>query len=472
MIKYLLFCWYVILFLSCCEEERPGYATRELIFPDYRNVTIPVDIAPLSFYVNLPEVNENVQVLLCTRTKQLNRRGKEVRFSSLECRELVTSDSVMNVYIQKKTDHLWNCVDSFKIYISSDPIDPYLSYRLIEPGYEVWGNMGIYQRCLANYEEDAIFENSRVKEICVNCHATNQGNPEEYIFHQRPKPAGTILVKDGVVSKLNTDYSEKIKTLVYPSWHSSGKYIAFSVNKTVQAVHSQHRNRIEVMDLHSDIVILDVQKNILLTSSLLSSADAYETFPCFSSDGKKLYFCSAPAISLPDSFNYVRYHLCSLDVDLEKGTLGSKIDTVIRVDTLNASISFPKISPSGRFMLYTRHAYGNFSIWHRDADLCMFDLHNQREVDTSILNSEETESYHSWSSEGHWIVFSSRRMTGLFTCLYLAHIDSSGHVGKPFLLPQKRSDSYFFQYKSYNVPEFMKGPVCTSEKDLEAVMER
>lgn len=168
MIKYLLFCWYVILFLSCCEEERPGYATRELIFPDYRNVTIPVDIAPLSFYVNLPEVNENVQVLLCTRTKQLNRRGKEVRFSSLEWRELVTSDSVMNVYIQKKTDHLWNCVDSFKIYISSDPIDPYLSYRLIEPGYEVWGNMGIYQRCLANYEEDAIFENSRVKEICVN----------------------------------------------------------------------------------------------------------------------------------------------------------------------------------------------------------------------------------------------------------------------------------------------------------------
>ena len=41
MIKYLLFCWYVILFLSCCEEERPGYATRELIFPDYRNVNSP-----------------------------------------------------------------------------------------------------------------------------------------------------------------------------------------------------------------------------------------------------------------------------------------------------------------------------------------------------------------------------------------------------------------------------------------------
>ena len=110
MIKYLLFCWYVILFLSCCEEERPGYATGELIFPDYRNVTIPVDIAPLSFYVNLPEMNENVQVSLSTRTYKLNRQGKEIRFSSLEWRELVTSDSVLNVYIQKKTDRLWNCM--------------------------------------------------------------------------------------------------------------------------------------------------------------------------------------------------------------------------------------------------------------------------------------------------------------------------------------------------------------------------
>lgn len=470
MIKYLLFCWYVILFLSCCEEKRPDYATEELIFPDYRDVTIPVNIAPLSFYVNLPDVDENVRVLVRTRTCESSCQGKEIRFSSHEWRDLVMSDSVLNVLIQKKINCLWSNVDSFKIYVSVDPIDPYLSYRLIEPGYEVWGNMGIYQRRLADNEEIAIFENSGVKETCVNCHTTNQGNPEEYIFHQRPKPAGTILVKDGTVRKLNTDYSEEIKALVYPSWHPSGKYIAFSVNKTVQAVHSQHKNRIEVMDLRSDIVILDVQKNILLTSSLLSSTVAYETFPCFSSDGKKLYFCSASAISLPDSFNYVRYNLCSLDVNLENGILGSRIDTVIRVDTINASISFPKISPSGRFMLYTRHAYGNFSIWHRDADLCMYDLHARREIDISILNSKEAESYHSWSSEGHWIVFSSRRMTGLFTCLYLAHIDSSGHAEKPFLLPQKRSDFYFFQYKSYNVPEFMKRAVRTNRKDLEEVM--
>ena len=63
-------------------------------------------------------------------------------------------------------------------------------------------------------------------------------------------------------------------------------------------------------------------------------------------------------------------------------------------------------------------------------------------------------------------------MTGLFTCLYLAHIDSLGHAGKPFLLPQKSNDSYFFQYKSYNVPEFMKGMVRTNRKELEMAIGR
>lgn len=470
MIKYLLSYGFVILFLTGCMEKRPSYAVKELIFPDYRDVTIPVNIAPLSFYVNLPEKDEDVRVLLRTKACELNRGGKDISFSIQEWRDLITSDSLLSVFIQVKNNRLWANVDSFNIYISADLVDPYLSYRLIEPGYEVWGNMGIYQRCLTNYEESVIYENSTEKNTCVNCHITNGGNPEEYIFHQRPKPAGTILVKDGIVSRLSTDYSEKIKALVYPSWHPSGKYIAFSVNKTVQAVHSLNKNRIEVMDLHSDIVILDIHKNVLLTSAMLSSDDAYETFPCFSPDGKKLYFCSAPAVSLPDSFNRVHYNLCSLDIDLEKGILGGKLDTIIQTDTLKGSISFPKISPSGRFLLYTRHAYGNFSIWHRDADLCMFDLYSQSEKDVSVLNSEETESYHSWSSEGRWIVFSSRRMTGLFTCLYIAHVDSQGVVGKPFLLPQNKSDYYLFQYKSYNVPEFMKGKIQVDRKRLKEAM--
>ena len=75
-------------------------------------------------------------------------------------------------------------------------------------------------------------------------------------------------------------------------------------------------------------------------------------------------------------------------------------------------------------------------------------------------NSADTDSYHSWSSNSRWIVFSSRRDDGLFTRLYIAHIDADGVAGKPFMLPQRDPQQYYADlFRSYNVPEFITGPV-------------
>jgi hypothetical protein len=48
---------------------------------------------------------------------------------------------------------------------------------------------------------------------------------------------------------------------VYPSWHPSGKYVAFSSNKTVQSFHMHSSKNIEVSDMYSSLVIYDVEKN-------------------------------------------------------------------------------------------------------------------------------------------------------------------------------------------------------------------
>lgn len=53
------------------------------------------------------------------------------------------------------------------------------------------------------------------------------------------------------------------------------------------------------------------------------------------------------------------------------------------------------------------------------------------------VNSDDTESFHNWSSNSHWFVFSSRRDNGLYTYLYIAGVDADGKVTKPFMLPQK-----------------------------------
>ncbi|MDR1339559.1 MAG: hypothetical protein LBK58_05870, partial [Prevotellaceae bacterium] len=89
-----------------------------------------------------------------------------------------------------------------------------------------------------------------------------------------------------------------------------------------------------------------------------------------------------------------------------------------------------------------------------------------RIISLDIINSNDTESYHSWSSNSRWVVFSSRRIDGLYTRLYLAHIDEHGQASKPFLLPQKDVNFYGYFMKSYNLPEFITGKVRKNGYDF------
>lgn len=87
------------------------------------------------------------------------------------------------------------------------------------------------------------------------------------------------------------------------------------------------------------------------------------------------------------------------------------------------------------------------------------DLKNDSVRALAEINSNDVESYHSWSSNGKWIIFSTKRDDGGYTRLYLSHFNENGTFSKPFLLPQKNpdfSDKYLF---SYNIPEFMIEPV-------------
>jgi hypothetical protein len=82
------------------------------------------------------------------------------------------------------------------------------------------------------------------------------------------------------------------------------------------------------------------------------------------------------------------------------------------------------------------------------------------------INSEYNESWHSWSKNGRWILFSSKRGGGIFTRLYFSYVDSAGNAHKPFLLPQRNPEFYDSFVKCYNVPEFAISPVRFSERQL------
>ena len=344
--------------------------------------------------------------------------------------------------------------------MSPDSIDYGICYRLIAPGHEVWSKMGIYERDLSSFDECALIENTQF-EGCVNCHSFNRGNPANMSLHIRGKHGATLLSKeDGSITAYNTKTPETLGLCVYPYWHPSGHYIAYSTNVTKQTFHSADRNRIEVFDDASDIQVYDIDKNELLLSPLLKQDAVYETYPVFSADGRSLYFCAAQA--LPEDnhqLDSIRYNLCRIDFDPATGQFGSRIDTIVDAQALHKSVSFPRPSYDGRFLCYTLSDYGQFSIWHHEADLYLLDLTTRQSLPMDEANSEETESFHNWSTNSRWLLFSSRRDDGLYTRPYFCHVDAKGNVSKAFMLPQRNPRRFYRQrFLSYNVPDFIIAP--------------
>jgi hypothetical protein len=370
------------------------------------------------------------------------------------------------VNISALTGGKWYRYKPFSIYVSADKVDPYLSYRLIEPGYEVWNKLQICQRNIESFRETVIIDNNLLNGGCVNCHTYSKQDPSLSFFHLRTRNGGTMIRKDGKFRKLNTSTDSTISAGVYGSWHPGGRFIAFSTNVIVPEFHSISNLRLEVFDTISDIVVLDIDKNELLKNRLLAGKKEFETFPSFSADGRKLFFCSAKAVRMPENYKSVKYSLCSVSFDPDSGSFGTKTDTLVSSNITSKTASQPKPSPDGKFILFTSFEYGNFPVWHKEADLHLLKL-SDLSIDTlPIVNSDNSESYHSWSSNSRWFVFASKRDNGMYGKPYFAHIDENGICSKPFLLPQKDADFYDLFLKSYNIPELAKGPVTFSPADV------
>ena len=461
----LFICMALLLFTACAEtvSDARQETNQPQIYPDYIGVTIPVNIAPLDFNMADETALLVDAVITDKHGNSLHSQGDEtVDFDLDEWHALLGQNQgdSLSVVVSAKYEDGWHTYKPFSIYVSPDSIDYGLCYRLIEPGYEVWSKMGIYERDLSSFEERPLIENTQF-EGCVNCHSFNRGNPADMSLHIRGKHGATLLRQDyGPVTAYNTRTDKTLGLCVYPYWHPSGRYIAYSTNTTNQLFHNASPNRVEVFDTASDLQVYDVERNELLLSPLLKQDSIYETFPVFSADGRSIYFCAARA--LPEGslqLDSIRYNLCRIGFDPETGSFGDHIETVVDAVAQQKSISFPRPSYDGRFLCYTLSDYGQFSIWHHEADLWLLDLATGESRLMEGANSKDTESFHNWSTNSRWLVLSSRRDDGLFTRPYFCHVDEMGKISKAFMLPQRNPRRFYRgRFMSFNVPDFITGP--------------
>lgn len=475
----------LLLFVSCGQPQVPSNASslgsRPVIYPDYTDVTIPCNIAPLTFKIE--ETADEFVTRLSAGDNCLVLGGKEVAPAVDEWHALLSAaiGGKISVEVFAHADGSWKAYDDFAFFVSVDSIDPYISYRLIQPSYVSYEMLMIVQRRLSDFEEKTIYNNmlgsTENKASCINCHAYKNYRTDNMQFHVRQHNGGTVFVHDGKPVKVDMKTDSTLSAGVYPAFNPVYDVVAYSVNKTGQIFHTRNSNKVEVQDVASDVIIYNPVKRVVANVS--NSPDDLEVFPWWSPDGRSLYYGSAHFV-VQDTANtmmkeeIIRYREIKYDIlrrswnpdTYEFGVA----DTVFAASALGKSATFPRISPDGRYLLFALGEYGCFHVWHKDANLYLLDLNDGRYWSLDEANSPDAESYHSWSSNSRWILFSSRRDDANYTRLYIAHIDENGKASKAFVLPQSSADFYTMFDRSYNVPEFMIEPVRFTPQEFAEIV--
>ena len=440
------------------------------IFPDYCNVTVPYNIAPLNFMLPADEYEACVARISTPDGKQQTYGdGVKVQIPESEWHDMlaVSKGRSIKVEVWGQKDGEWLSFNPFEIQIAKEPIDEYISYRLIEPSYVAWNFMEIAQRNLTSFEESQIFNNEktcidREKGQCINCHSYQNYKTDNMLFHVRKSNGGTVIVNDGKVSRVNLKRDYTISAGVYPSWHPTEKLIAFSTDITRQGFHTLNPNKLEVYDEASDLILYDVKTDSVQVVS--NDSTLLEVYPTKDRNNEiGLYY------------QKIQYNLYRRAFDVKTHGFGEE-ELVFDAASINKSVTLPRISPDGHYILFAIGQYGCFHIRHNDGDIACMPLDQglplTQSIDLSKVNRKgRPDSYPSWSSNGHWMMVASRREDGNFCRVYFAYFHD-GKAEKAFLMPQEDPELNTFLLKSYNRPEFMIEPVKISVDEFSKVFDK
>ncbi|HEY2774186.1 MAG TPA: tetratricopeptide repeat protein [Candidatus Binatia bacterium] len=128
---------------------------------------------------------------------------------------------------------------------------------------------------------------------------------------------------------------------------------------------------------------------------------------------------------------------------------GGKAEPIEGAGSNGKSNYFPKFSPDGKWIVFCKS--NSYMLLQPDSELYIIPASGgtprRLRYNTPLMNS-----WHSWSSNSRWLVFSSKMNTP-YTQLFLTHIDADGNDSPPVLLEHFTSSD-----RAANIPEFVRLP--------------
>ncbi|MCX5643105.1 MAG: hypothetical protein NTZ17_00220 [Phycisphaerae bacterium] len=450
--------------------------------PDYGGSVIPPNIAPLNFAIQEPGVAfwARISSRQGDAIEVLSRDGI-IKVPPKRWRSLLQANRGQTLCVDvfvKEANGPWRRFQSTTNLIAQEDIDACLVYRKMHLTHvRVGSRIGIYCRHLSTFQESVVLSSTSYEGGCLNCHSFCQNDPDKMLLGVRSDKYGTatLLAEEGVVHRLDAKFG-------YTSWHPSGRLAVYAVNNIPMFYHAARNEVRDTVNLDSMLAIYRCEPGRSDVEPKLAQKDRLENWPVWSGDGKHLYFCTAPKLwpantgVPPALYDRVKYDLVRIAYDIATDTWG-EIETVLSARQTGKSIGMPRVSPDGRWLSFCMFDYGYFPSWKQESDLYLIDLQAPRQdgqfpYRRLEINSDKSEAWQTWSSNSRWLVFSSKRLHGVFTRLFLSYVDSAGQVHKPFVLPQEDPDFYESCLMVFNTPELVTGPPRAVGEALAGVFRR
>ena len=440
-------------------EKKPS------IDPDYTSLTIPPNIAPLNF--RILEDGRDYLVRISTKAgKELNIRCPDgnCRIPAKPWRQLLQScqggNLLYDIFVQE-IGAKWVRFKQFSNAVATEPIDSHIVYRRLLPNKSSSTIRGIYQRDLESFRVSPLITTRDKTFECFNCHTFCQHDPNRFLVHTRLTHPGMNLVMDGEVRKIDTEQAPMFRPLAYASWHPGGRHIAATCNSFLG--HFPSHNPLyyfEAVEKRGDLVVYDVEENSIGTTNAVFESKYIETHPCWSPDGKYIYFSRGEdtPVTAPRDLEKFKFDMMRISYNVDTHTWGSP-ETVKAYSELGLSCAFPRPSPCGKYVLHILADKATYPIHQQSSDVYILDLASKEHRKLDAVCSDRAESYPRWSSNGRWFIFLSNRRDGISALPYMAYFDTDGQAHKTFVLPQKDPDYYKDFIDTYNVVELVKSRV-------------
>ena len=302
---------------------------------------------------------------------------------------------------------------------------------------------------------------------CINCHSFSaegktlgmdmdgpQGDKGAYAL---VPTARKIVIQQSDVFTWNKYNREKNTFGLFSRVSPDGRFVVSAVDEEVHVVNYMDFRFLQTFyPTKSRIAFYDRKTGAVAALSGADDSAYVQCNPVWSADGKRVAFLRAKAKPAWPAYNSPKAAFANdsletpIKYDLYRVTFndgkGGRAESIKGASGTGKSVSFPKYSPDGKWIVFVQAKNG--LLMRPDSRLYIIPAEGgaAREL---ACNLPLMNSWHSFSPNSKWLVFSSKSFTP-FTQMFLTHIDDNGDASPAILIPNSTAPN-----RAVNIPEFI-----------------